>query len=166
MMKKMMIAMMMTLVAALCCFAETHTHTITLVSRVEKVDAQYVIRNNETGAMGQSVVYSTDEISKADVSTSFDVIQSRHCNGVQNTVFTVSATELVANVDGRVYSTDGVSIVMDGQAYGSSVSFARQTVGYVAAGSSVASFEVIWPTSAALVEATYQANVTLATAAL
>ena len=164
MMKKMMTAMMMILVAAVCCFAETHT--ITLISRVEKVDAQYVIRNNETGAIGESVVYSTDEIAKADVSTSFDVIQSRHCNGIQNTVFTVSATELVAVVDGRVYSTDGVSIVMDGQAFGSTVSFARQTVGYVAAGTVVESFEVIWPTSANLVDATYQANVTLATAAL
>ena len=166
MMKKMMTAMMMILVAAACCFAETHTHKITLVSRVEKRDAQYVIRNSETGAIGESVVYCTDEIAKGDVRTSFDVIQSRHCNGIQNTVFTVSATELVAVVDGTVYSTDGVSIVMDGQAFGSSVSFARQTVGYVAAGSTVASFEVVWPTNANLVDATYQANVTLATAAL
>ena len=164
MMKKMMTAMMMILVAAACCFAETHT--ITLISRVEKVDAQYVIRNNETGAIGESVVYTTDEIAKADVRTSFDVIQSRHCNGIQNTVFTVSATELVAVVDGRVYSTDGVSIVMDGQAFGSTVSFARQTVGYVAAGSTVASFEVVWPTNQNLVQATYEACVTLTAVAL
>ena len=164
MMKKMMTAMMMILVAAACCFAETHT--ITLISRVEKVDAQYVIRNNETGAIGESVVYTTDEIAKADVRTSFDVIQSCESNGVNMAQITVSATELVADVNGRAYSTDGVSIVMDGQAYGSSVSFARQTVGYVAAGSTVASFEVVWPTSENLVQATYQANVTLATAAL
>ncbi len=164
MMKKMMTAMMMILVAAVCCFAETHT--ITLISRVEKVDAQYVIRNSETGAVGESVVYSTDEIAKADVRTSFDVIQSCYSNGIQNVAFTVSATELKANVGGRAYSTDGVSIVMDGKVFGSTVSFARQTVGYVAAGTVVESFEVIWPTSQNLVQATYEACVTLTAVAL
>ena len=38
MMKKMMTVLMMILVAAACCLAETHTHTITLISRVEKQD--------------------------------------------------------------------------------------------------------------------------------
>ena len=165
-MKKMMTAMMMILVAAACCFAETHTHRITLVSRVEKRDAQYVIRNNETGAVGESVVYSTDEIAKADVRTSFDVIQSCESNGVDMAQITVSATELVANVNGRAYSTDGVQISMGGKVFGSSVSFARQTVGYVAAGSTVASFEVVWPTNQNLVQATYEACVTLTAVAL
>ena len=161
MMKKMMTIAMMILVAAACCFAETHTHTITLVSRVEKQDARYVIRNSETGAVGQSVVYSTDEIAKSDVRTSFDVIQSCNSNGVNRSQLTVSATELAARVDGKVYSTDGVQIVMDGVQCGSSVSFTRQTVGFVAAGSVVAGFEVIWPTSENLVQATYEASVTL-----
>ena len=164
MMKRMMTAMMMILVAAACCFAETHT--ITLISRVEKVDAQYVIRNNETGAVGESVVYTTDEIAKADVRTSFDVIQSCESNGVNMAQITVSATELVANVNGRAYSTDGVQISMGGKVFGSSVSFARQTVGYVAAGTVVESFEVIWPTSENLVQATYEACVTLTAVAL
>ncbi len=162
-MKKMMMIAMMILTAA-CCFAGTYT--ITLISKVEKVDAQYVIRNAETGAIGESVIYSTDEIAKQDVRTSFDVIQSCYSNGIQNVAFTVSATELKANVGGRAYSTDGVSIVMDGKVFGSTVSFARQTSGVVSAGATVASFEVVWPTSADLVDATYQANVTLATAAL
>ena len=166
MMKKMTVAMMMILVAALCCFAETHTHTITLMSKVEKRDAQYVIRNSETGAIGESVVYTTDEIAKQDVRTSFDVIQSCDSNGVNMAQITVSATELRANVDGRVYSTDGVSISMGGRAFGSTVSFARQTVGYVAAGTVVESFEVVWPTSGNLVQATYEACVTLTTVAL
>ena len=160
-MKKMMMTAMMILVAALCCFAETHTHTITLISRVEKQDAQYAIRSHETGEVGSSIVYSTSEIAKSDVRTSFDVIRSHAGNGINRAEFTVSATELAAVVDGRLYSTDGVQIVMDGIQCGSSVSFTRITAGYVAAGTVVAGFEVIWPTSENLVQATYEASVTL-----
>ena len=166
MMKKMMTVAMMILVAAVCCFAETHTHTITLVTRVEKQDARYVIRNNETGEMGASVMYITDEIADQDVQASFDVIQSCYSNGINRVNFAVSATELVAVVDGQVYSTDGVSIEMDGVSFGSSVEFSRTTVGAVAAGTVAASFNVIWPTDASLVETTYTACVTLAATAL
>ena len=157
-MKKALLVLIMVMAAALL-FAETHT--IVLVSRVEKKDAQYVIRNNETGAIGASVVYSTSEIAKGDVSTSFDVLQSCDSNGIDTVDFTVSATELRARVDGRLYSTNGVSILMNGRQYGSSVSFTRTTVGAVAAGTGVASFNVVWPTSANLVPATYEASVTL-----
>lgn len=157
-MKKALLVLMMVLAAAVL-FAETHT--IVLVSRVEKQDAQYVIRNNETGAIGASVVYSTEEIAKQDVGTSFDIIQSCDSNGINTVGFTVSATELQANVNGKLYSTKGVAIEMNGRQYGSQVSFTRTTVGVVAAGSAVASFNVIWPTSAELVEATYEACVTL-----
>ena len=163
-MKKTMMIAVLILVAAAACYAETHT--ITLVSRVEKMDAQYVIRNNETGETGASVVYTTGEIAKHDVSTSFDIIQSSDCNGINAVCFTVSATELVARVNGKIYSTNGVSIVMDGQAYGNTVSFARTTTCAVAAGATVASFEVIWPTGANLVNATYEAVVTLTATAL
>lgn len=163
-MKKTMMIAVLILVAAACCFAETHT--ITLVSRVEKMDAQYVIRNNETGETGASVVYTTGEIAKHDVTTSFDIIQSSDCNGINAVSFTVSATELVARVNGKKYSTSGVSIQMDGQSYGSTVSFERTTVGAVAAGATVASFEVVWPTSANLVDAVYEAVVTLTATAL
>ena len=69
-------------------------------------------------------------------------------------------------VDGQVYSTDGVSIEMDGVSFGSSVEFSRTTVGAVAAGTVAASFNVIWPTDASLVETTYTACVTLAATAL
>ena len=164
--KRMMMIAMMILVAVACCFAETRTYTITLLSRVEKKDAQYVIRNSETGAIGESVVYSTDEIAKGDVRTSFDIIQSCESNGVNMAQFTVSATELKANVNGKSYSTDGVLIVMDGQGFGSSVSFTRSTFGYIAAGTVVEGFEVVWPTSADMVQATYEACVTLTTVAL
>lgn len=157
-MKKALLVLMMVLAAAVL-FAETHT--IVLVSRVEKQDAQYVIRNNETGAIGASVVYSTEGIAKQDVGTSFDIIQSCDSNGINTVEFTVSATELQANVNGKLYSTKGVAIEMNGRQYGSQVSFTRTTVGVVAAGSAVASFNVIWPTSAELVEATYEACVTL-----
>ena len=157
-MKKALLVLMMVLAAAVL-FAETHT--IVLVSRVEKQDAQYVIRNNETGAIGASVVYSTEEIAKQDVGTSFDIIQSCDSNGINTVEFTVSATELQANVNGKLYSTKGVAIEMNGRQYGSQVIFTRTTVGVVAAGSAVASFNVIWPTSAELVEATYEACVTL-----
>ena len=157
-MKKALLVLMMVLAAAVL-FAETHT--IVLVSRVEKLDAQYVIRNNETGAVGASVVYSTEEIAKQNVGTSFDIIQSCDSNGINTVEFTVSATELQANVNGKLYSTNGVSIEMNGRQYGSQVSFTRTTVGVVAAGSAVASFNVVWPTSAELVEATYEACVTL-----
>ena len=164
MMKKMTAAMMMILVAALCCFAETHT--ITLVSRVEKLDAQYVIRNNETGAFGASVVYTTGEIARHDVRTSFDIIQSCDSNGYNSTLFAVSATELRARVDGKLYSTEGVVIMMDGVQYGSCVEFTRTTVGAVAAGTAVASFEVLWSTNASLVQAVYEASVTLSATSL
>ena len=160
-MKKMMMTAMMILVAALCCFAGTHTHTITLVSRVEKQDAQYVIRNAETGATGASVVYCTDEIARQDVGTSFDIIQCNDSNGINKVHFTVSATELQARVNGKLYSTDGVQILMSGVACGSEVSFTRMTVGAVAAGTVVESFEVIWPTNSSLVDATYEACVVL-----
>ena len=163
-MKKMTVAMMMILVAALCCFAETHT--ITLVSRVEKLDAQYVIRNNETGATGASVVYTTGEIAKHDVRTSFDIIQSCDSNGYNSVLFTISATELRAVVNNKLYSTQGVAILMDGVQFGSTVSFERTTVGCVAAGATVASFEVIWQSNANLVEAVYEACVTLNATAL
>ena len=157
-MKKALLVLMMVMAAALL-FAETHT--IVLVSRVAKKDAQYVIRNNETGAIGASVVYSTREIAKGDVNTSFDILQSCDSNGTDTVDFTVSATELRARVDGKLYSTNGVSIQMDGRQYGSSVSFTRTTVGAIAAGTQVASFNVVWPTSAELVPATYEASVTL-----
>ena len=163
-MKKTMMIAVLILVAAACCFAETHT--ITLVSRVEKQDAQFVIVNRETGASGASVVYTTGEIARHDVCTSFDVIQSTDCNGRNTINFTVSATELSANVNGRVYSTKGVSILMDGQSYGNTVSFERITDCAIAAGAAVASFEVIWPTSANLVDAVYEAVVTLTATAL
>ncbi|MBQ2049087.1 MAG: hypothetical protein II493_01590 [Spirochaetales bacterium] len=101
-MKKALLVLMMVLAAAVL-FAETHT--IVLVSRVEKLDAQYVIRNNETGAIGASVVYSTKEIVKQDVNTSFDIIQSCDSNGINTVEFTVSATELQANVNGKLYGT-------------------------------------------------------------
>lgn len=157
-MKKALLVLIMVMAAALL-FAETHT--IVLVSRVEKKDAQFVIRNNETGAIGASVVYSTREIAKGDVSTSFDIIQSCDSNGIDTVNFKVSATELRAMVNGRLYSTNGVSILMNGRQYGSEVSFTRTTTGVVAAGTEVASFNVVWPTSAELVPATYEASVTL-----
>ena len=164
MMKKMMMTAMMILVAALCCFAGTHT--ITLISRVEKQDAQFVIRNAETGATGASVVYCSDEIARQDVSTSFDIIQCNDSNGVNRTDFTVKATELTARVNGKTYSTNGVQIIMDGMTYGAEVSFTRITVGTVAAGTVMDSFEVIWPTNADLVEATYEACVVLTTTSI
>lgn len=157
-MKRAVLVLLMVLVAAVC-FAETHT--ITLVSRVEKVDAEYAIRNAETGKVGASVVYSTDEIAKADVRTSFDIIQINDSNAFGTVLLQVSATELTAKVDGKVYSTDGVVIRMNGTEFGSEVSFVRYTAGATAAGAVVGSFEVEWPTSAELVEATYQACVTL-----
>ena len=165
-MKKMMMTAMMILVAALCCFAGTHTHTITLVSVVEKQDAQYVIRNAETGATGASVIYCTDEISRQDVSTSFDIIQCNDSNGINTVRFTVSATELQARVGGKLYSTKGVQVLMGGQGFGSEVSFTRTTVGAVAAGTAVESFEVIWPTDAGLVDATYEACIVLTATSL
>ena len=164
MMKKMTVAMMMILVAALCCFAETHT--ITLVSRVEKLDAQYVIRNNETGAVGASVVYTTGEIAKHDVRTSFDILQSCDSNGYNAISFTVEATELRAVVNNKLYSTEGVSILMDGVKFSNTVSFERTTVGCVEAGAVVASFEVVWQSNANLVDAVYEASVTLTATAL
>ena len=163
-MKKTMMIAVLILVAAAACFAETHT--ITLVSRVEKMDPQFVIRNNESGETGASVVYTTGEIARHDVCTSFDVIQSTDCNGRNTINFTVSATELRANVNGKNYSTKGVSILMDGKSFGNTVSFARNTSGAVAAGATVASFNVIWPTSAELVQAVYEARVTLTATAL
>ncbi len=165
-MMKMIMTVAMILVLAACCFAETHTQTITLTSVVEKQDAQFVIRNHETGATGASVVYTTGEIARHDVSTSFDIIQCNDSNGINSVDFTVSATELQAKVGGKLYSTKGVSIMMGGESYSSSVSFNRTTVGAIAAGTVVDSFEVIWPTSAELVDATYAACVVLTATSL
>ena len=164
--KRMMMTALMILVAAACCFAATQTHTIVLVSVVEKLDPQFVMRNNETGAIGTSVHYITEEIAKQDVRTSFDVVQSCDSNGYNRVNFSVSATELVSRVNGKAYSTDGVSIIMDGVQYGSSVEFARTICGPVAAGSVAASFQVFWPTNANLVQGSYEAVVTLTATAL
>ena len=60
----------------------------------------------------------------------------------------------------------GVDIEVGGTGYGSSVEFTKTTVGPVAAGTVAASFDVIWPTSENLVQATYTACVTLSTTAL
>ena len=162
-MKRAVLVLLMVLVAAVT-FAETQT--ITLVSRVEKVDAKYAIRNAETGKIDSSIIYSTEEISKNDVRTSFDIIQVNDSNAFGSVLLQVSATELTARVAGKTYSTNGVSIEMDGVQYGSSVSFVRFVNGASAAGSVVGSFDVAWPTSAELVEATYQACVTLTATAL
>ena len=158
-MKKAMVIAIAVLITAFCCFAETQT--ITLISKVDKQYPQFVIRNNQTGETGSSVVYTTGEIAKRDVRASFDIIQSTDSNGFNNITFTVSATELKAARKNKVYSTDDVSILLDGQSCGSEVSFERTTTTAVAAGTSVASFEVIWPTNDTLVKAVYQARVTL-----
>ena len=158
-MKKAMVIAIAVLITAFCCFAETQT--ITLVARVEKQYPQFVIRNNETGEIGSSVVYTTGQIARRDVRASFDVIQSTDSNGFNTITFTVSATELKAAAKHKVYSTDGVSIVLDGRSCGSEVSFERTTSTAVAAGTSVASFDVIWPTNEDLVKAVYQACITL-----
>ena len=165
-MKKMMTVMMMILVAVACCFAGTHTHTITLISRVEKQEPEYAIRNHETGETGASVLYITDEIAKQDVGTSFDIVQICHSNCFSEVQFTVSATELIAKVDGKVYSTNGVDIVKDGVSYGSRIEFTETTVGLVEEGTVVASFAVNWPTDSNLVQASYTACITLETTAL
>ena len=55
---------------------------------------------------------------------------------------------------------------MNGVQYGSSVSFVKVVAGASAAGSVVGSFDVAWPTNSELVEATYQACVTLTATAL
>ena len=163
-MKKMAVVIMMALIAALCCFATTHT--IVLISTVEKTDAQYVIRNNETGAMGASVIYSTSAISRQNVSTSFSIIQSNNSNSRSTVNFAISATELVARENGKVYSTEGISIKMDGVSYGSSFSFNRVMDRAYAAGTEVGSFEVEWNTNANLIDATYEACITLVATAL
>ncbi len=165
MFKKMMTAMMI-LVAADCCFAATRIYTIYLISTVEKLDAQYVLRNNETGAVGASVRYITEEIAKQEVRASFDIVQSCNSNGYNNVHLTVEATELVAKVNGKTFITEGVSIVRDGINFGSSMSFTRTTTGPVAAGAVAASFEVLWPTDSSLVQASYEACVTLTATAL
>jgi len=162
-MKKMVVTMMI-LLAAACCFADTFT--VTLVSKVEKVEAQYAIRNNETGATGAAVIYTTDAIANQDVTTSFDIIQTNKSNWGRRVAFQVSATELVANVEGKTYSTEGVSIVMNGEQCGSSVGFVREFKGVTAAGTTVGSFEVVWQSNASLVEATYEACITLSATAL
>ena len=110
--------------------------------------------------------YTTGEIAKHDVSTSFDIIHAIDCNGQNSVHFTASATELRANVNGKSYSTNGVSILVDGQHHGEQVNFVRTTSGAIAAGEVVESFEVIWPTSANLVDAVYEACVTLTATAL
>lgn len=158
-MKKAMVMAVAVLVAAFCCFAETHT--ITIVSRVEKQEPRFIIVNPETGDAGASVVYTTGEISRRDVTTSFDIVQCTDCNGKNAVALTVSATELNARANNKVYSTDGVSIIMDGQSFGTTVSFTRITECAVKAGTTVASFSVIWPTDADLVDAVYEACVTL-----
>lgn len=162
--KKAMLMAFMTLVAVLCCFAETHT--ITIVSRVEKQEPRFIIVNPETGDAGASVVYTTGEISRRDVTTSFDIVQCTDCNGKNAVALSVSATELTAKANHMVYSTDGVSIIMDGQSFGSTVSFTRITECAIPAGTTVASFEVIWPTGANLIDAVYEACVTLTTTVL
>ena len=157
--KATVIAIAVLFAAVFCCFAETQT--ITLVAKVDKQYPQFVIRNNQTGETGSSVVYTTGEIARCDVRASFDIIQSTDSNGFNTTTFTVSATELKAATKRRVYSTDGVSIFLNGRSCGSEVSFSRSTTTAVAAGTSVASFEVIWPTDDSLVKAVYHASVTL-----
>jgi len=152
--------LMVMAIAMFCAMAETHT--IVLVSRVELEMPSFMLRNTETGEMGETVVYSTSEITEGNVSTGFEIVQANDSNYRGQVRFTVEATELMAKVNGRVYSTEGVQVVMNGTECGSSAEFTRAFMGATrAAGSVVNSFEVIWNANAELPQTTYQAAVTL-----
>ena len=140
--------------------------SIVLVSVVDEVVPQYDIENEDTKVRGQSIVYSTDSIAKGDVSTSFSIVQSNDSNCRGETAIVVSATELTAQIDGRTYTTEGVDIVMDGVSFGSSADMTHSYDGIVMAGCNVGSFTVNWKTNESLVDAVYQANITLSYIAL
>ena len=154
----MTILMAVTIASA---YAVTNTSTIVLVSVVNEVKPQYVLRNTETGEMGSTVVYSTDAITEGDVKTSFEVVQSNNSNYRGNVELTISATELMAKVEGKLYSTEGVAIMMN---WNNLVNRANVNVEYtstVKAGTVINAFDVIWTTNTNLVTATYEAAVTL-----
>lgn len=162
------IAMALSATAALSAapMGNVHEQSIVLVSVVDEVVPQYDIENEETKVRGQSIVYSTDSIAKSDVSTSFNIIQSNDSNCRGETAIVVSATELTAQIDGKTYTTEGVDIVMDGISFGSSADITHSYDGIVMAGYNVGSFTVNWKTNENLVDAVYQANITLSYIAL
>lgn len=166
-MKKAMTVLMVLLVAVLSISALTETHTVVLISVVNVELPEFAIRNTETGEVGKSVVYSTSKITEGDVRTAFDIIQTNNSNYFGNLSFTVSATELMAFVNGRSYSTEGVQVIMNGVACGNSATFTKSFQGAtLAAGTTVESFEVLWNGNAALENATYEAAITLGYTAL
>ncbi len=157
-MKKPALILLMILTAAVLC---AETHTITLVSRVEKNDATYAVRSKETGRTDASVIYSTEEIPQADVRTFFDILRFNGGGPSRPVLIQISATELTARCGGKTYSTAGVSIGMDGIRHGSSVSFMEDPGPAESAVSVVGSFDVLWPTAPDLVPAVYQAGITI-----
>lgn len=159
-MRKAMMVLVFAVLALTCAFAETYT--IILVSRVELEMPSYMLRNTETGEMGKSIIYSTSEITKGDVRTGFQIIQTNDSNYRGSIRFTVEATELAAKVDGKVYSTSGVQILMNGTECGDRVEFAKQYFGATRAeGMVVENFEVIWKGDCELAPSTYQAAITM-----
>lgn len=161
MIKKLLVLVLIAFatMASLCAMEETFT--IYLVSVVKAQQPQFILRNTETGAIGQSVTYSTTEIARSNVRTSFEILQSNDSNYRGTIHFAISASELVSYSNGKEYRTDGVRINLNGQKDQSSNAFAFAYTQNIKAGEVIASFDVIWETNPNLVSANYQSLVTL-----
>lgn len=161
-MKRVLTVLFLLIIICAACFAvDLGTQTIVVTYVVSPIQPEFAIRNAQTGETGKSVIYSTDSIAKNDVSTDFQIIQSNNCNYIGEIEVSICATELSAVVNGTRYQTEGVDIRMDGTSYGQKASVNLSYCGVVKMNALVGNFQVTWPTSKGLANATYQAVISL-----
>lgn len=159
--KKLLVVLLVVLSTMMSIVAMEKTYTIILVSVVDRVQPQFAIRNAETGAIGQSVVYNTSKIADADVRTSFDIIQTNDSNYRGTVHMDITASELVSYDNGTEYRTKGVMILANGIENAAKVCFNYELTRNTKAESVVSTFDVIWTTNENLINANYQAVVTI-----
>lgn len=149
---------LLTTLLPLCALNETHT--IVLVAVVTESKPQFALRSS-SGEVGQSLSYKTDQIKYSDVHATFDIVQINNSNSKSNVHFCITATELVGISEGTEYHTNGVEIIVNGQAHRGSACIEKHVEGFRSCGTKLESFEVIWQKDEKLANTDYQAVVTL-----
>lgn len=149
------IAAMLITLASVC--AMTWTQTVMLIGYIPETLPQFDLMHNERS--GQSIVFSTSDISSQDVTAEFSIVQT-NCSNYRGTVcFSVSATQLSNGQD----STIGKSIHAFGQEY-DSLCFTK-VYDRCEKPQEIASFTVEWLTRDNLPQGLYSAVITLTTTA-
>ena len=154
-MKKTIIIIAIAIVCLSSLMAGTHTHTITLIAKVEKTLPQFELVS--AFGRGDSVAVTTSRIASENVRADFSIMQTNDSNFKGSVHFTVSASQLS---NGASHTTGKVI-----RAFGSehdTLSFTR-VYDHCQGACEVASFSVEWMTRDGLSSGVYTGIVTLTT---